>query len=182
MIIATSANAGLYNLSVVIINIGDSAFYETANYKEFSQSFSQKSNSCWKNLGNEIDSLEHISRVKRPDGLTRTLGLSIWSNDRKSIDFAFQIMLDPKFDGKKTEYGPYDGLFVINPEKNKLSVMAIGHWHSDSREMEGAPKKITVQLDKNPKKAALQFEKALCAAASYNVKNNDKHGALKGKK
>jgi hypothetical protein len=160
--------AGSYGLTIILLNIGNDDFQKSQVYENFIKM--ENSNNCWERLGNEITFLSHVTVIKKPDGIDKKLGGQIWNNESSAIKKAMEIMNYPKTNGVVSQYGPYDGLFVINPEESKLSIMAIGHWHSDSREMLGTSKMITVQLDKNPKKAALQFEKALCAAASYNVK------------
>jgi hypothetical protein len=167
---SSCVQAGSYGLSALFHNIGDPQFQESRAFNKFKQNFEDGSLECWGRMGNEITGLTHIVGSRKPEGLDLDLGNRIWAGDMVAISKALSIISNPKWKDDEKVEGFYDGLFVFKPHGQVFEVLALGTWHSDSRTMEGEVKKVKVILSKDAKKAARQFEEALCKAAYYNVK------------
>lgn len=76
-----------------------------------------------------------------------------------------------KKDGDHTTSDGYHGMYIIKPEGNKLTLMGLGANEDRKKGLSGISEKITITLDeKDPKKAARQFEQALCKVSKpFNI-------------
>lgn len=157
LLLASSSFAGSRGFIVVMINIGDPTFFESNTYKAFKSNEPARlleAQDCWHRSVTGGESLMHTTRIKLPAGMTKELAAAIWRGDPKALSVAQKILREgDEYSGG----GGYDGLYILQPHKDVLTLMTIG-----SRSKTPS-KKLSITLDMNdPSKAAAQFDLALC--------------------
>lgn len=168
--ISTKLLAGEKGLDVILLNIGDADFYDNAIYGKYSENIAAgKQDACWSKYGDGVSGIAHITKKKLPKGIDISVAKEIWMGDVSAVIGARKIMHQ---DDGLTESGDgYHGMYIIKPEGNKLTLMGVGANEDRKKGLSGISEKITITLDeKDPKKAARQFEQALCKVSKpFNI-------------
>jgi len=150
-----AAFAGSRGVNFVLINIGDLSFYKSDSFYGFGKL--DESESCWYN--NVWSGIDVIALNKTPNGLTKEKVEKLWNGDYSEINLVRKILHTD--DGLARREG-YDGLIIIKPEGDKISVLGIGA--NSTKKQSGISKKYeSLPLHANDKKqGALDLNNALC--------------------
>jgi hypothetical protein len=159
MLITLNAQAGSKGFTVVFIEIGDSNFFESNVYKAFSTEYpdSKERRACWDGRATGGKSFELIIKKAIPNGLTRDVAKSIWEGSREQTKLAQRVIAKAKSPKSQS----IDGLYVINAQDGRISIMALGSRTPIGKR--NPSQKLTISWDElHPQQAALAFDMALC--------------------
>lgn len=173
LVCSSAVFAGAKGLDVIIVNIGDAAFYTSPSFYKFLDNFdSMNHDDCWERygIGDGFSGIYHWTQTKLPPGINEGLAKKIWNGDPSAIKVARKIM--HVNDGAAGLGDGYHGMYIIKPEGDKLSIMAIGANSDLKKGLTGISKKLVNILinQEKPEMGAKAFEQSLCKVSKpFNI-------------
>jgi len=165
-------HGGQKGFSVILFNFGDKEFVKSSVFNKFLGNFDNSiKDNCWSymHLADGASGIRHITLNKIPEKINTKIVADVWAGDKKGINFVRSVMHQD--DGLTPTNDGYHARYIIKPEGNKLTLMGLGANEDRKKGLSGISEKVTVTLDdKDPKKAARQFEQALCKVSKpFNI-------------
>jgi hypothetical protein len=162
--------AGSKGLDVLIFNIGDKNFYESPAYESFIDASSH--DKCWESIyfGEVSSGIAFLTQKKMPSGMNTDLAMKVWNGDSRAIKMAQKIMRE-NIGGAGDGEG-YHGMYIVNPNGEKLSILGVGAHSNQKTGLSGVSKKISdIKINNNnPGEFVKAFEKGLCKVTkSFSV-------------
>lgn len=156
------AFCGARGFEAYILNIGDAGFYETEAYVKFKLNLSNDRDKCWSilNVSKPVYGIENLVKLTLVTKKYVDMSPDLWDGKKYAVDEYRRVMKNG--DGNNENSGGYDGIYIVKPKYNSVTVMAIGTNSRPNKGQGGISEKVSIELDSDPEKAARQFEQALC--------------------
>jgi len=163
------AFAGTKGLDVKLENLGDTNFYQSPIFKQFSNDLENDYfDECWQHLGDGISGIHYLNFgfLRLINGHTLQ---DVWSGKTEVITRIRKSL--HQVDAHTTSDG-YHGMYIIYPKDGYLTIMGVSANADPKKGLTGISPVIKgIKLDQSkPKEGAKIFERSLCRVSKpFNI-------------
>ncbi|MBC3863931.1 hypothetical protein H8K32_17630 [Undibacterium jejuense] len=163
------AFAGTKGLDVKLENLGDSDFYQSPIFKQFTNNFGNYHfDECWQHYGDGVSGIHYLNY-----GFLRLINghtiQDIFNFNKEAIQNIRKNLHQPD---EHTASEGYHGMYIIYPKNGYLTIMGVGANANPKKGLTGISTVIKgIKLDQTkPKEGAKIFERSLCRVSKpFNI-------------